>query len=118
MTKIGIDMDGTITAMSPFFSLLTKSLIANGHEVHIITYRFSHLREMTIQQLKILDIAYTEIHLSPDQPGPGAAWKARVATEIGISMLFEDCLENLAVMPPHIIRVWVGQQLQDIKPSQ
>ena len=114
MAIIGVDIDGTVTAMPAFFSLLCNSLMASGHEVHIITYRFSHFEEQTKELLKELNVPYTKMHFGGEQPSP-PAWKGELAKELKLDMMFEDSLENLAAMPPQVARVWVGQQLQDIR---
>lgn len=35
--KVGLDFDGVITAKPELFSILSKLLVDNGHEVHILT---------------------------------------------------------------------------------
>lgn len=113
---IGIDIDGTITDMPVFFSFLTNALIAQGHEVHLITYRMAQFKEYTEEQMKEMDVAFTKVHCC-DKMLPAPEWKAQVAEELKIDMLFEDSLDNLKAMPPGVVRVWVGQRLQDMQPG-
>ena len=53
--KIGLDIHGVIDAHRPFFAEFSKLLVANGHEVHVMTGpRFKALKP---DELK--DITYT-----------------------------------------------------------
>ncbi len=113
MANIGVDIDGTATALPIFFSFLTKALVAAGHRVIIITYRMEQFRDITIADLESLGIAYTELHLCGEYL-PAHIWKAKLAEELQLDMMFEDASDNLAAMPPRVARVWVGQQLQDM----
>jgi uncharacterized HAD superfamily protein len=118
LMKIGIDLDGTITDIPWFYSVLTKALISSGHTVHIITYRnlnYEGCEEGTIQQLKEMDIQYTELRLCPCLDISAPDWKLEVVEEIGIDILIEDALDNLVVMPPQVKRVWVGSALQNLR---
>lgn len=55
--KFGLDIHGTIDKMPKFFATFSQRVIANGHEVHIIT---GSIKTPEIEkQLKDLGIAYT-----------------------------------------------------------
>jgi uncharacterized HAD superfamily protein len=111
MANIGIDIDGTISALPAFFSFMSKALMTAGHKIYIITYRASIYRDITIQDLKNFNIEYTEVYLC-DKLLPAHIWKAQLAEELQLDMMFEDALENLAAMSPRVARVWVGEKLQ------
>ena len=115
MAKIGVDMDGTITALPAFFSFLCDSLLRAGHEVHVISYRFWFLEAATRAELAQLNVPYTSLHLN-DTGLPAPQWKLCKAVELRLDMMFEDSMDNLAVMPPSVVRVHVGQALQSMKP--
>ena len=51
--KIGIDIDGTITAAPPLFSVLTRALRKEGHEVVIVTFRDKGYRPETVEDIEI-----------------------------------------------------------------
>jgi hypothetical protein len=56
--KMGFDMHGVIDTEPDFFRTLTKLLVDNGHEVHIITGAKS---EQEMAALKRMDIPYTHV---------------------------------------------------------
>ncbi len=57
--KIGIDLHGVATDSKEMFSILTKTLVAAGHEVHIITG--PQVGPRLLDEIKGLDLAYTHI---------------------------------------------------------
>jgi hypothetical protein len=63
--KIGIDIHKTIDRFPKFFSVFTKRLIQNGHEVHIVTGSMQD--EYTKQELKKFDIQYTHFFSVSDE---------------------------------------------------
>lgn len=105
MKKIGIDIDGTITECPFIFSALAKGLLADDHEVHIITYRQEEERGKTIKELADYDIPYTVLHMAKAQDEMGA-FKASVAEEVGIDVMFDDSLRCLLAMPKGVKQFW------------
>lgn len=56
--KVGLDLHGVISAHPKFFSAMSKALVKNGAEVHIITG--SHSVEI-LDEIKKYDISYTHL---------------------------------------------------------
>lgn len=108
--RIGIDIDGTVTEMPWFFSLLAKSSLNEGHQVYIISYRHTSNMFVTQKNLQEWDIPYTKIFLS-DQNEPAHRYKEKIAKSLKLDMMFEDDPLNLAVMPQCCKRVLVGKHL-------
>jgi hypothetical protein len=96
--KIGLDLDKTITEVPWMFSALTKGLIADGHEVHIITYRDTNIIDYTKKQLIELGIQYTELHLPPNKEISPEEWKASLVSRHGINVMFDDEVSILSNM--------------------
>lgn len=106
--KIGLDLDNTISEIPLMFSILSRGLIAEGHEVHVITYRTD--REQIARELQDYKVGFTAIHIPEEHPlggGPIPLWKAAVAKDLGLHVMFEDSPENLSAMPEGIKRVWI-----------
>lgn len=57
--KLGLDLHGVSDTAVDFFSLITKLLVENNHEVHLMTG--SHRGERLDQQLKDAKITYTHL---------------------------------------------------------
>ena len=93
---IGIDLDGTITEGRKFFETLTYANRTYGGETHILTARGEEDRELTIEELKNLQIRYDHLHMV--EPGDWAA-KGRICEEFGIQILFEDMDEFIHHIP-------------------
>ena len=91
---VAFDIDDTITRHPKFFSLLTKALVAAGHDVIIITYRED--REPTNKALAEWDIAYTKLVTSRTNDllshGPDE-WKAEICRQFSVEIIFEDMHE-------------------------
>lgn len=108
--RLGLDMDGTITADPRFFALLSQTVQAIGGKVYIITLRESYFEDMTRAQLDAIGIKYNRLLMRPDglslEEGP--AWKARVVKALGIGCMFEDSPENLAAMPGTVTKFLVA----------
>jgi hypothetical protein len=109
--NVAIDIDGTIDGSSEspqFFALLSASLKAAGHKVHIVTYRDPQSVAETKQKLKSWKIAYDALHLPNDDFGMGMGeWKRSIAEKVGLTMMIDDALEVLAAMPKGVLRLWV-----------
>lgn len=104
--KIGIDIHGVIDVHPEFFSVLTKLLVDNGHEVHIITG--SRIKE-EIKHLENYNVSYTHLFSITDHhtnKGTVVTWddkgephldpylwdktKAEYCKEAGIDLHFDD----------------------------
>lgn len=58
MIKIGIDVHGVADALPHFFSVLSRILVENGHEVHILTGA-EHTETLEYEIRHILKLSYT-----------------------------------------------------------
>lgn len=104
--RIGLDLDDTITALPEWFSVVTKALVAAGHEVHVITYRSPGTEAEVQVELAELGIEYTGLHLPTAGELP-PAWKSRVAGELELDLMIEDSPEVLVRMPKGTARMWL-----------
>lgn len=113
--KIGFDIHGVVDVQPAFFSMLTKLLVDNGHEVHIITG--GSVKEGTVlKELEDMNITYThllsvfdylkdigaktneELGIASRYPFPDETWntvKAEYCAKHGIDMHFDDMQEYL-----------------------
>ena len=57
--KIGVDLHGVATDAKEFFQVFTKTMVAAGHEVHIITG--PRVTEKLKQEIKDLDLSFTHV---------------------------------------------------------
>lgn len=105
---VGLDLDNTISDMPWLFSILSKGLMAEGHEVHVITFRDDddEKRAETEEELKESGISYTALHLAPNNIS-AEDWKAAMATALKLDVMFEDSPENLHAMPEDVKTVWL-----------
>lgn len=55
--KVGFDIHGVCDANPEFFSLISKLLVDNGHEVHVLTGR--RVSDGALDEVKELNISYT-----------------------------------------------------------
>lgn len=103
--KVGIDLDNTITELPWFFKVLMKALQAEGHQVHVITFRedrskaFEDLAEHGI-------LCFNHLHTPDKEDKDPDTWKAKVATEVGLDLLIDDSPENLSAMPKSVATMW------------
>jgi hypothetical protein len=63
--RLGLDIDGTITADPVFFRERAAAVIANGGEVHVVSSRSPEARLETVTELSELGIRYSTLHLLP-----------------------------------------------------
>ena len=63
--RLGLDIDGTITADPVFFGARAAAVIKNGGEVHVVTSRSAEARVETVTELRELGIRYSTLHLLP-----------------------------------------------------
>lgn len=80
--KIAFDVDGVITEMPELFSVLSQSLMAAGHEVHIVTDYDEHFRAQREKELKNYGIVYTKLVITGK--------KQEYCQMHGISFLLDD----------------------------
>jgi len=102
--RVGIDIDGTITKLPEFYSILTKGLLLSGHEVHIISYRKLDLYPYTRQQLKTWGIQYTYLRLS-DQTTPAPEWKAKIVKENELNLFIDNDTDVLASLGEKVVKL-------------
>lgn len=105
--KLGLDIDGTISASPAFFVFLARAWVAAGGEVHIVSARTEQDREVTIDQLRAWGFRGHTLHLYPHPYNYAdieelqkhfqghAAWKAEVCRAEGIHTLIDDDPRNL-----------------------
>lgn len=60
--KIGLDIDGVITADPVFFGVICREILLEG-EVHIVSSRSPEARMKTVAELAELGIRYDALHL-------------------------------------------------------
>ena len=72
-TRLGLDMDGTITMAPAFFSLLARSVRGAGGQVHVVTSRADTLegRVAIKAELSRLGIEHNRLHMLPDAEEAG-----------------------------------------------
>ena len=63
--RLGLDIDGTITADPVFFRERAAAVITNGGEVHVVSSRSPEARVETVTELSELGIRYSTLHLLP-----------------------------------------------------
>jgi len=81
--KIALDLDNTINGAPEFWSFMSKLLIDNGHEVHVVTDRDPNYHwEYTKNELEELQISYTKLMIT------GA--KAKYCYDNGIEFAVDD----------------------------
>ena len=63
--RLGLDIDGTITADPVFFKDWASSVLKIGGEVHVVSSRSAEARVETMTELRELGIRYSTLHLLP-----------------------------------------------------
>ena len=63
--RLGLDIDGTITADPVLFGERASTVIKNGGEVHVVSSRSPEARVETVTELRELGISYSTLHLLP-----------------------------------------------------
>ena len=71
MYRIGLDIDGTITADPDFFAGIARIWLRAGREVHIVSARSPEARAETVWELNQFGVTFTELYLLPH---PSVAW--------------------------------------------
>ena len=66
MDRIGLDIDGTITADPEFFARVSRKWLDAGREVHIVSSRSPEARSQTLSELKQLGVDFTAVQLLPN----------------------------------------------------
>lgn len=82
--KFAFDLDQTISEAPEQFAAIANSLLENGHEVHVITYRDPiYHKEATIEELKEYGFGYTELHITGQ--------KEELCQMYKMDMAIDDC---------------------------
>ena len=109
---VALDIDGTITRNSEFFSVISGALVKAGHKVIILTARDS--LESAEFTLKESGIAYSEIitatmFYSSYTEGnlPADGWKGKICSDLGVNVLFDDSIGVIENVDPKIDSFWV-----------
>ncbi|HEU5114982.1 MAG TPA: hypothetical protein VFT82_04430, partial [Candidatus Paceibacterota bacterium] len=96
--KIGLDLHGVVDARPDFFRELARSLVDNGHEVHVIT---GGTKEREMEKLKELDFPHTHFFSITDHHlglGTPVEWDEKgnphLDTYLWDKTKAEYCLEN------------------------
>ena len=93
---VAFDIDDTISRHPRFFAFLTQSLVGDGHEVLIITFRQD--RAATESTLRDWGIAWTRLITATTEACLAAGvgeWKASECRKSGVEVFFEDDPEVL-----------------------
>ncbi len=106
---IGVDIDGTITAMPDVFRTLCRSLMARGNRVYIVTaQRTDHLddpehttpqgRQRTLDGMGFkLGVHYDSIVMCPgNSPAAVAQAKKRACEDLHLDVMFDNDPLNVA----------------------
>lgn len=64
--RIGLDIDGTITADPAFFAGVARQWLKAGRDVHIVSSRSPEARPETLSELKRLGVCFTALYLLPN----------------------------------------------------
>ncbi len=65
--KIAFDVDGVITEEPEFYSVLSKSLMATGHEIYIISDFDEHFRKQREKELARYGIEYSQFIITANK---------------------------------------------------
>ena len=104
--NIGLDIDGTITEMPEFFALLSKVMRQAGHKIFIISYRDMEVLDASRAEVNSLGVEYDAMY----HPGPHESledFKARMASQLELDMIFDDMPESFMKMHPNVKRFWL-----------
>ena len=77
--RLGLDIDGTITADPVFFGELASTVIKNSGQVHVVSSRSPEARVETVTELRESGISYSTLHfVAPHERRAVAvsAWRA------------------------------------------
>lgn len=104
--NIALDIDGTITKLPEFFTILSRGVRASGGKVYVVTSRATSagVRAETEKEVKSYGIAYDELFIIPDAgreqipcPHDDLDWyqkylwqKVAVCLENNVTIVFED----------------------------
>jgi len=126
--KIGLDIHGVIDTYPELFAKLSRDWTVAGHEVYIIT---GEPRETSVQTVVDAGMLYMENfkdffsivdwhidHKTPSlrQDDQGHYWvdrnewigtKGLIATELGLDMHFDDCIEYFEYFPKTCCTIYV-----------
>ena len=100
--KIGIDIDGTITAIPLLFKIMTPALRREGHQVFIVTFRHEGHRKETAEELKDMGIEYDKLVMGNQVAN--FPWKAKQVVKYDLDAFFEDSaevIEEIKKVRPH-----------------
>ena len=106
--RLAFDLDGTLTRHSDHLRFLADRVLMSGGEVHVITGRRPHERDLTLYELKNkLRFRFTELHVYPEEydfelGGKISAelaqsigeWKSDLCDDLGVDILFDDDLHR------------------------
>lgn len=105
---VGFDIDETITYHPELFRALAAMHLAAEHKVVVVTFR-EDIRATC--DFLVEEMSFNDFHqvITSDHPRYGVrdgedlhAWKARVIVEQGITLMYEDALEVVALLPDHV----------------
>ncbi len=100
--KIGFDYWNVCSAYPRHFATLARSLIRDGHEVHVIS-AVGASRAGTIEDEVIyLSIPYTEVHVVVfGRPSESPSLKLAKCQELGIGVFYDDREDVVALLAAH-----------------
>ena len=101
--KLALDIDDTITRHPEFFAVVSRALIAAGHEVLIVTLRQDY--DQAEADLWEWGVEYTELIVATTDAlikhGP-YEWKATVLRHHGVDVFFDDMPQILRHVDPDV----------------
>ena len=66
MIRIGLDIDGTITADSPGFARIVDAILARNGEAHVVSSQSRLGERETVAELRAYGVQYTALYLLPE----------------------------------------------------
>ena len=106
--RIGLDIDGTITADPELFKIISDAFMKNGNDVIIMTFRGENVRSETVQLLDHYGIKYSRLLMGEGEVD--LTLKKRWVEDFGIDCVFEDNADVLDKMPTNVTRLFIPQK--------
>lgn len=99
MLKLGLDLDGTITAYPEYFRWLADCTHEIGGPVYVVTYRTPETKQLTRELLASLGVAVDVIVLCGGYGLPPGKAKRKVIGKEGIQIFYADDPAVIAALP-------------------
>ncbi len=100
--KVGLDYYGTISLAPRIFQTLAETLLANSHEVYIISACAKKNVKLYTKQIKHSHVPYTAIRMIPyEHHWEPPKLKLAAAQELGIELMIDDRADTCALLARH-----------------